>query len=70
LVCNNDTTIAGIGRNKVGAIMYRALTRYFVSSTTYPQARTWTLQAATDLYGANSAEYNALARVWTAVNVN
>ncbi|QWP76303.1 M4 family metallopeptidase [Lysobacter sp. K5869] len=70
LVCNGDTTIAGIGRDKVGAIMYRALTRYFVSSTTYPQARTWTLQAATDLYGANSAEYNALARVWTAVSVN
>ncbi|MBN7137277.1 hypothetical protein A7A76_21390, partial [Lysobacter enzymogenes] len=35
LVCNNDTGIVGIGRDKVGAIMYRALTRYFVSSTTY-----------------------------------
>ncbi|UZW59367.1 M4 family metallopeptidase [Lysobacter enzymogenes] len=70
MVCNGDTAIAGIGRNKMGAIMYRALTRYFVSSTTYPQARTWTLQAATDLYGANSAEYAALARVWSAVNVN
>ncbi|XIG23184.1 M4 family metallopeptidase [Lysobacter enzymogenes] len=70
MVCNGDTAIAGIGRNKMGAIMYRALTRYFVSSTTYPQARTWTLQAATDLYGANSAEYTALARVWSAVNVN
>jgi len=70
MVCNGDTSIVGIGRDKMGAIMYRALTRYFVSSTTYPQARTWTLQAATDLYGANSAEYTALARVWSAVNVN
>ncbi|MGO1068609.1 M4 family metallopeptidase [Lysobacter sp. CA199] len=70
LVCNNDTTIAGVGRDKIGAIMYRALTRYFVSSTTYPQARTWTLQAAADLYGNTSAEYTTLARAWTAVQVN
>ena len=70
LVCNNDTSIVGIGRNKVGAIMYRALTRYFVSSTTYPQARTWTLQAAADLYGSTSTEYQTLARAWTAVQVN
>ena len=70
LVCNNDTTIVGVGRDKLGAIFYRALTRYFVSSTTYPQARTWTLQAATDLYGSTSAEYTTLARAWSAVNVN
>ncbi|MEH6417489.1 M4 family metallopeptidase [Pseudomonas sp. CGJS7] len=70
LVCNNDTAIAGVGRDKVGAIVYRALTRYFVSSTTYPQARTWTLQAAADLYGNTSNEYKTLARAWTAVKVN
>ncbi|MET4728385.1 Zn-dependent metalloprotease [Lysobacter enzymogenes] len=70
LVCNNDTTIAGVGRDKIGAIMYRALTRYFVSSTTYPQARTWTLQAAADLYGASSPEHATLARAWSAVSVN
>ena len=70
LVCNNDTTIAGVGRDKIGAIMYRALTRYFVSSTTYPQARTWTLQAAADLYGAGSPEHATLARAWSAVSVN
>ncbi|ROU05218.1 M4 family peptidase [Lysobacter enzymogenes] len=70
LVCNNDTTIAGVGRDKIGAIMYRALTRYFVSSTTYPQARTWTLQAAADLYGASSPEHATLARAWSAANVN
>nr|WP_261370139.1 M4 family metallopeptidase [Lysobacter antibioticus] len=70
LVCNGDTTIAGIGRAKAGAIWYRALTRYFVSSTTYPQARTGTLQAAADLYGSTSAEYKAVARAWSAVSVN
>ncbi|WP_255595109.1 M4 family metallopeptidase [Lysobacter sp. BMK333-48F3] len=70
LVCNGDSAIAGIGRAKAGAIWYRALTRYFVSSTTYPQARTGTLQAAADLYGSNSAEYKAVARTWSAVSVN
>ncbi|MGO1073865.1 M4 family metallopeptidase [Lysobacter sp. CA199] len=70
LVCNTDTTIVGVGRDKVGAIMYRALARYFVSGTTYPQARTWTLQAAADLYGNTSSEYKALARAWAAVKVN
>ncbi|ALN81842.1 M4 family metallopeptidase [Lysobacter antibioticus] len=70
LVCNGDTAIAGIGRAKAGAIWYRALTRYFVSSTTYPQARTATLQAATDLYGGTSNEYKAVARAWSAVSVN
>ncbi|RDZ29760.1 M4 family metallopeptidase [Lysobacter silvisoli] len=70
LVCNGDTGIVGIGRTKAGAIWYRALTRYFVSSTTYPQARTGTLQAAADLYGNGSAEYQAVARAWSAVQVN
>ncbi|MGO1001416.1 M4 family metallopeptidase [Lysobacter sp. CA196] len=70
LVCNGDASIAGIGRAKAGAIWYRALTRYFVSSTTYPQARTATLQAATDLYGGTSNEYKAVARAWSAVSVN
>ena len=70
LVCNNDTTIVGIGRAKAGAIWYRALTRYFVSSTTYPQARSGTLQAAADLYGSTSTEYQTVARAWSAAGVN
>ncbi|MBW8811694.1 MAG: M4 family metallopeptidase, partial [Lysobacter sp.] len=70
LVCNSDTTIVGIGRAKAGAIWYRALTKYFVSSTDYPQARAGTLQAAADLYGANSVEYQTVARAWSAVKVN
>ena len=49
---------------------YRAMDVYFTSSTTYPQARTATLNAAKDLYGLNSAEYNAVARAWSATSVN
>jgi Zn-dependent metalloprotease len=70
LVCNGDTGIVGIGRAKLRAIWYRALTTYFVSSTDYPGARAGTLQAAADLYGAGSAEYQTVARVWSAVKVN
>jgi Zn-dependent metalloprotease len=70
LVCNGDTGVTGIGRDAAQRIFYRALTVYFTSNETYPQARAHTLQAATDLYGAGSAQYNAVARAWSAVNVN
>ncbi|WP_282702668.1 M4 family metallopeptidase [Streptomyces sp. CC219B] len=33
-------------------------------------ARTATLMATGDLYGSGSAEYNAVAAAWKAVNVN
>ncbi|PZH15837.1 peptidase M4 family protein [Streptomyces sp. NTH33] len=67
--CNNST-VTGIGRDKLGKIWYRALTVYMTSSTKYAGARTATLNAAKDLYGAGSTEYNAVAAAWSAVNVN
>ncbi|HVQ34023.1 MAG TPA: M4 family metallopeptidase [Lysobacter sp.] len=70
LVCNGDTGVSGIGRDKAQRIWYRALDLYFTSGTTYPQARTATLNAAADLYGSGSAEYSAVARAWSAVSVN
>ncbi|HKN77844.1 MAG TPA: M4 family metallopeptidase [Lysobacter sp.] len=70
LVCNGDTGVTGIGRDKAQRIWYRALDVYFTSSTTYPQARAATLSAAADLYGSGSAEYAAVARAWSAVSVN
>ncbi|WDO08509.1 M4 family metallopeptidase [Streptomyces murinus] len=66
----NGSTVTGIGHDKVGKIWYRALTVYMTSSTNYAGARTATLNAAKDLYGAGSAEYNAAAAAWSAVNVN
>ncbi|MEU0964861.1 M4 family metallopeptidase [Streptomyces sp. NPDC005917] len=66
----NGSTVTGIGRGKLGAIWYRALTVYMTSSTNYAGARTATLNAAKDLYGAGSTEYNAVAAAWSAVNVN
>ncbi|MGW5665759.1 M4 family metallopeptidase [Streptomyces sp. NPDC003758] len=65
----NGSTVTGIGRDKLGKIWYRALTVYMTSSTNYAGARTATLNAAKDLYGAGSTEYNAVAAAWSAVNV-
>ncbi|MFF7068148.1 M4 family metallopeptidase [Streptomyces pseudovenezuelae] len=67
---SNGSTVNGIGRDKLGAIWYRALTVYMTSSTNYAGARTATLNAAKDLYGAGSTEYNAVGAAWSAVNVN
>jgi Zn-dependent metalloprotease len=66
----NGSTVTGIGRDVAAKIWYRALTVYFTSSTNYAQARTATLKAATDLYGAGSAQYTGVANAWSAVNVN
>jgi len=63
-------SLAGIGRTAAAAIWYTAIRDYMTSATTYPGARTATLQAATALYGAGSAQYNAVAAAWSAINVN
>ncbi|WP_330291156.1 M4 family metallopeptidase [Streptomyces sp. NBC_00576] len=65
----NGSSVAGIGRAKLGAIWYKALTTYMTSSTNYAGARTATLNAARDLYGASSTEYAAVAAAWSAVSV-
>lgn len=65
----NGSTITGIGRTAAASIWYRALTVYMTSGTTYSGARTATLNAARDLYGAGSTQYNAVAAAWSAVNV-
>ncbi|MFK0110398.1 M4 family metallopeptidase [Streptomyces sp. NPDC091217] len=65
----DGSTVTGIGRAKATAIFYRALTRYMVSSTDFHDARIATLKAATDLYGASSAEYRTVDQAWAAVDV-
>ena len=74
LLANGGThygvTVNGIGKDKVGAIYYRANTQYFTESTTFSQARAGLVQAAADLYGANSAEVAAVKQSYDAVGVN
>jgi Zn-dependent metalloprotease len=66
---SDGSTLTGIGRAKAYKIWYKALSTYMTSSTNYAGARTATLSAATDLYGAGSVEYTAVAKAWTAINV-
>jgi bacillolysin len=61
--------VTGIGLDKAGAIAYRTLTTYLTSSSTYANARTYSLQAATDLYGAASNEVKQVTNAWNAVGV-
>ena len=66
----NGSTVTGIGNQKASAIWYRALTVYMTSTTDYKGARTATLNAAKDLYGATSPEYATVAAAWSAVKVS
>jgi Zn-dependent metalloprotease len=66
----NGAAVTGVGRTKAAKIWYRALSVYFTSDTNYAGARAATLHAATDLYGASSAEAHSVAAAWAAVNVN
>ncbi|MET8582626.1 M4 family metallopeptidase [Streptomyces collinus] len=61
--------VTGIGRDKALQIWYRALTTKWTSTTNYAGARTGTLAAAGELYGATSAEYKAVQDAWAAVAV-
>lgn len=66
----NGSTITGIGRDAAQRIWYRALTTYFTSGTTYAQARTATIRAAGDLFGAGSTQAATVAAAWSAVSVS
>lgn len=62
-------SMTGIGADKAAAIWYSALTSYMTSSTNFAGARTATLNAASVLYGAGSAEQAAVGNAWCLVGV-
>ncbi|KAA0935048.1 M4 family metallopeptidase [Streptomyces apricus] len=61
--------VTGIGIENAADIWYRALSTYMTSSTNYAGARVATLQAASDLFGAYSDTYLAVAAAWAGINV-
>jgi len=66
------TVVQGVGfanREQIEKVFYRAFTQLMPSNTNFSQARAITLQAARDLYGANSAPERAVAEAWAAVGV-
>ncbi|MFY0562203.1 M4 family metallopeptidase [Archangium lansingense] len=50
-------------------IFYKASTELFTASTTFEQAKTYTLQAAEALYGPNSYQKLAVRNAWAAVGL-
>ena len=62
-------SITGIGIDKAAKITYRMESIYMTSSSTYANARTYAIQAATDLYGAGSPEVIATTNAFYAVGV-
>lgn len=65
----DGSTVTGIGRTDAEKIWYQALTAHFTATTQYSDARAQSLEAAADLFGSGSAQYNAVAAAWSAVSV-
>ncbi len=67
---NGDSyNVSGIGIDKAGKIAYRTESVYLTSSSDYADARTYSIQAAKDLYGTGSAEEQTVTNAWYAVGI-
>ncbi|MBZ4422578.1 M4 family metallopeptidase [Myxococcus sp. RHSTA-1-4] len=60
--------VPAIGVEKAARIWYKANVDLFTASTTFAQAKTWTIQAAADL-GYDTATQDAVKAAWEAVGV-
>jgi Zn-dependent metalloprotease len=61
--------MTGIGTDAAFRIWFKANTTKFTSSTNYADARAKMIEAAQELYGADSREANAVQRAYAAINV-
>ena len=69
----SQLSVQGVGaanREQIEKMFYRAFTQLMPANATFAVARATTIQAARDLYGANSAAERAVTQAWTAVGVN
>lgn len=62
-------TVSGTNANEMAKIWYRALVVYMTSGTNFAGARVATLNAAADIYGTSSTQYQAVTDGWCAVGV-
>ncbi|MDF7814287.1 M4 family metallopeptidase [Hymenobacter sp. YC55] len=65
----NSFSVTGIGIDAAAKIAYRTESVYLTASSNYAATRTYSIQAATDLYGAGSAQVTAVTNAWYAVGV-
>lgn len=78
MICNGGTgvndngesfSVSGIGMDKAAQVAFRNLTVYLSQYSNYADARNYSIQAATDLFGACSDEVIAVTNAWHAVGV-
>jgi len=62
-------SVAALGLTNAAKILFRAESVYLTASSNYAAARTATISAATDLFGAGSAQVVAVTNAWNAVGV-
>jgi Zn-dependent metalloprotease len=65
--CNNSTVV-GIGVQNAIKILYNAMLMK-TSGSSYLRYRTWTLQAAKNLFPGNCTQFNTVKAAWDAVSV-
>lgn len=65
----NNYDVTGIGFEKAAKIVYRLETSYLTANSTYTNAMTYGIQAAKDLFGADSAEHQAVQNAFYAVGL-
>jgi len=65
----NAYAVTGIGLTDAAKLLYRAESVYLSASANYAAARSATISAANDLFGATSAQAQAVANAWYAVGV-
>ena len=66
---SNAYKITGIGMDKALQIAYRNLIFYLTPEATFEDAHNGSIQAAIDLYGENSQEYQSVVNAWYAVGI-
>ncbi|MBH8568268.1 M4 family metallopeptidase [Microvirga sp. STS02] len=62
-------SVTGLGLDAAAKITFRMEDVYMVAGSTYAQARTYSIQAATDLFGAGSVQVQSVTNAWNAVGV-
>jgi bacillolysin len=62
-------SVTGIGLTDAAKITFRMESVYMTAGSTYANARTYSIQAATDLFGATSTQAQAVTNAWYAVGV-
>ncbi|MBJ6145167.1 M4 family metallopeptidase [Hymenobacter sp. BT559] len=65
----NTFSVTGLGLTDAAKILYRTESVYLSASSNYAAARTYSIQAANDLFGATSTQAQAVTNAWYAVGI-